>query len=143
MVQPRAACPFICVVLESRWKRKVVTVNNEQIHLSRKERSVLKKSIYGLVPLEHCDTLIRFGLVEQDIEHIPGYRGKPLDTCHITDRGRDFLAYYRDMRRDIWLKNVWIPIIVSFVTTVSTNYIIPKLPMLTEWFRHIFSRTVS
>jgi len=118
-------------------------VDNEQIHLSRKERTVLKKSVHGLAPVEHCDTLIRFGLVKQDVEYIPGYRGKLLNTCHITDKGRDFLAKYRDMRRDFWLKNAWIPIIVSLATTVSTNYILPKLPMLIEWFRHILSKIVS
>lgn len=116
---------------------------NDQIHLSRKERSTLKQSRTRSVKIKHCEKLLRLHLVEQDIELVPGYRGNLLDTCHITDEGQDYLAYYHDMRRTRWIENAWIPIIVSFATTVATNYIIPKLPMLIEWISNTFSKIFS
>lgn len=88
--------------------------------------------------------------VRQDVNELkngPLVRCVPLGTYQITEDGKkvlqDYLFSSKKSRRDLWLKNAWIPIIVSFVTTVSTNYIIPRLPALIEWLRHILSRTVS
>ncbi len=68
-------------------------------------------------------------------------------TIRITEAGRKAWQDYRHTthkdRRELWLKNAWIPIIVSFATTVLTNYILPKLPAMIEWFRHILSRIFS
>lgn len=64
-----------------------------------------------------------------------------LGTCRLTDHGKKVLQDYdkahRAHRKEFWLKNAWIPIIVAFVTTVITNYILPKLPLLIQWFASI------
>ena len=69
----------------------------------------------------------------------------PLFTYKITATGRRALQDYdhatRKDRRDLWLKNAWIPILVSFATTLATNYILPKLPEMIEWVRRILART--
>lgn len=70
-----------------------------------------------------------------------------LNSYHITPYGKkvlqDYLFNKRNKSRTIWLKNAWIPIIVAFITTLLTNYIIPKLPKLIKWFYHILSKIVS
>lgn len=69
----------------------------------------------------------------------------PLFTYKITATGRRELQDYdhatRKGHRDLWLKNAWIPILVSFLTTVLANYILPRLPEMLEWFRRILART--
>lgn len=40
---------------------------------------------------------------------------------------QDYLANKKLQNRNMWLKNMWIPIIVSFATTVLTNYLLPRL----------------
>ena len=42
---------------------------------------------------------------------------------------------HRDLKM-VWLKNVCLPIIISFVTTCITMYIVPKLPLLFKWLVH-------
>ena len=65
----------------------------------------------------------------------------------LTDYGKqalqDYLAAKRLYRRDLWLKNAWIPIIVAFATTLITNYILPKLPQILQWVANFLSRIVS
>lgn len=56
---------------------------------------------------------------------------------------QDYFAAKRLHRRELWLANAWIPIIVSFVTTVITNYILPRLPRIIQWFANVFSRMSS
>lgn len=57
--------------------------------------------------------------------------------------GRRYLAYCKARRRELWLKNLWIPVIVSFVTTVGTSYILPRLPQILQWASSFLSRTPS
>lgn len=58
----------------------------------------------------------------------------------ISNLGLDYLVYYRQARKDFWLVNAWIPIITAFLTTVATNYILPKLPEILEWASNIFEK---
>ena len=62
----------------------------------------------------------------------------------ITDLGRKTLQDYKQSskshRKELWLKNAWIPIIVAFATTVLTNYLLPKLPYLLELLFDILSK---
>lgn len=65
----------------------------------------------------------------------------------LTDYGKqalqDYFAAKRLHRWELWLENAWIPIIVAFVTTVITNYILPKLPTIIQWFANVFSKMAS
>lgn len=55
------------------------------------------------------------------------------NTLHyqITDYGKRVLQVYKlsskKRKKEIWLKNMWIPIIVSFVTYMLLNYIAPMI----------------
>lgn len=72
---------------------------------------------------------------------------KSLNMFHITDIGRDVLQNYhikqRVAKKDLWLKNALIPVIVSFVTTNITMYLIPKLPLILKWLCDILSKFFS
>lgn len=69
---------------------------------------------------------------------------KPLGIYTVTDFGKKALQDHKDYtkkhKRELWLKNAWIPIIVSFVTTVTTMYIVPKLPYLLKLLIGIFQK---
>ena len=56
---------------------------------------------------------------------------------------QDYDADHADRKRELWLKNAWIPILVAFITTVVTNYILPKLPSLLQWLASMFAKTPS
>lgn len=62
----------------------------------------------------------------------------------LTELGRqalqDFDTTNTDRKRELWLKNAWIPILVSFITTVVSNYILPRLPSLLQWLANMFAR---
>lgn len=70
-----------------------------------------------------------------------------LDAYRLTDFGKKVLQDHeyseKKHRRELWLKNAWIPIIVAFVTTLTTNYILPKLPQIIEWLSHTLAKTSS
>lgn len=53
---------------------------------------------------------------------------------------QDYKSNLKKHKREIWLKYAWIPIIVSFVTTVTTMYIVPKLPYLLKLLIGIFQK---
>lgn len=115
----------------------------DQIVLTWTERATLKESAKKVVPIGRCERLLRLKLVEQESKHVPGYQGKPLGVCRITDEGRDYLISYRHNRRMLWLKSVWIPVIVAFLTSICTHYLLPMLPALLEWLAHTLSKTLS
>lgn len=87
----------------------------------------------------------------EDYEQRPGKYGLtesvPLGTYHLTTFGRKVLQDYEYMAKnakwELWLKNAWIPIIVSFATTVITNYILPTLPQILKLLASTLSKIVS
>lgn len=110
----------------------------ENISLSFLERQALKRSARKYVaetPVHQ--RLIRFGLEVQEKRSEHGGMPKPTGRVMATEKGIDYLAYYKKERRDFWLKNAWIPIIVSIATTVAVNYILPMLPSTIEWLSSI------
>lgn len=60
-----------------------------------------------------------------------------LGEYRLSDHGKKLLQDYKHQKnihkRELWLKNMWIPIIVSFATTLLTSYLIPKLIHLLRW----------
>ena len=69
------------------------------------------------------------------------------NSFHISAIGKKALQDYsfrkKIDKRNMWIRNAWIPIIVSFATTVLTNYILPKLLLLIEWFQNILQKIFS
>ena len=77
-----------------------------------------------------------------------GYsEGEPLGVYNITDLGKKVLQDYKSKektyKKELWLKNAWIPILVAFLTTVITNYITPRLPQIIQWFSNILLKMTS
>lgn len=63
-----------------------------------------------------------------------------------TDYGKNILQDFKNKKqiqnKELWLKNAWIPIIVAFLTTLITNYILPMLPYLLKSLFGILSKIV-
>lgn len=72
---------------------------------------------------------------------------KGLGIYELTEHGtqvlENYLAAKHSARKDLWLKNAWIPIIVSFVTSAIANYILPKLPQILRWAANTLSKIAS
>lgn len=70
-----------------------------------------------------------------------------LGIYELTEYGKreleDYLAAKKTGRKELWLKNAWIPIIVSLVTSAIANYILPKLPQILRWAANTLSKIVS
>ena len=63
---------------------------------------------------------------------------EPLGIYRLTEFGlkalQDHECTAKTSRRELWLKNAWIPIIVAFVTTLLANYMLPRLlHMIESW----------
>lgn len=109
------------------------------VRLTFLERLNLKRMKNKARSLPPDSRLIRFNMVEEIIIHKPGYMGEHTGTYVISDRGRDYLIYCSSELR----KMLWIPIITAFVTTVITNYILPRLPQILQWLASIPSKISS
>lgn len=89
--------------------------------------------------------------LRESVESIPDGKGnnvvKHLGIYQLTERGKKELQNYRQTKssamKELWLKNAWIPIIVAFVTTVITNYMLPMLPQTLQWLSSILARIFS
>lgn len=61
-----------------------------------------------------------------------------LGTFNISILGRKVLQDHevaeKKRKKDIWLVNAKIPILVSFITTVLLNWLLPLLPEMLKWF---------
>lgn len=56
---------------------------------------------------------------------------------------QDYQQSRRSYKRELWLKNAWIPIIVSLVTSAIANCILPRLPQILQWAASTLSKIVS
>ena len=79
---------------------------------------------------------------ERGITHV-----KALGIYELTEYGKRELQNYSQerssARKELWLKNAWIPIIVSLITTAVANYILPKLPQILRWLSNTLSGIAS
>lgn len=101
------------------------------IALSKDEVKTLRKSVNASVSDRYCDRLLRHQLIEHECTHVKGEMPKPTGAFRATDAGIDYLAYYDNQTRLIWLTNAKIPIIVSFITSnlmyIAQYWLIPLL----------------
>lgn len=95
------------------------------IRLSWREYRTLKKAEKRGVPKCECNRFLHLKFVEEELEHVPGYMGKPTGTCRITDLGRDYLAY--------WDSELKIRYITPVIVTILTNAVIHGSPALWRW----------
>ena len=57
-----------------------------------------------------------------------------LDTYCVTDFYRIYEEYLRQSRKSELFKSLWLPIIVSLVTTLTVNALQWLWPLLSRWF---------
>ena len=62
-------------------------------------------------------------------------------TYSITDSGKKAIQDYKVSKnlhkKEIWLKNAWIPILVSVATTLIVNWLPKLLPLILQWLSSI------
>lgn len=70
------------------------------------------------------------------IEEFAVERGRMhmLDTYCVTDFYRIYEEYLRQSRKSELFKSLWLPIIVSLVTTLTVNALQWLWPLLSRWF---------
>ncbi len=82
--------------------------------------------------------------IKQDLRPVDKTRlALPAGTFSITQEGLNYIEWRKTRSRELWLKNAWIPIVVSFVTTLITNYILPLLPQILQWISSFLSKFSS
>ena len=66
---------------------------------------------------------------------------EPLGIYTLTDFGRksleDYEAAAKNGRRELWLKNAWIPILVSIATNLAIRALGWLFPLIQRWISHI------
>ena len=71
----------------------------------------------------------------------------PLGIYELTDLGKKELQNYLQNKaseqKEFWLKNIWIPIVVSLITTATANYILPKMPQILQWIANTLLKIAS
>ena len=109
----------------------------EAIVLTAAEKKLLKE-IYRN-PHRKCEraeveALEEVGLVEQDTEKQPNF-GVPFPggTYYVSDFYFVYKEYLRDKRRDMTLQSLWLPIVVSIITTLTVNALQWLWPLLLQW----------
>ena len=101
--------------------------------------STQKYSELGRAPLPDSS----FILQKYDVVGTGIYEtSKPLDIYEITDYGRKYLQDHKNQtdiyRKELWIKNAWIPIIVSLATNLVIGGIKQLLPLIQQWLSNIF-----
>ena len=69
--------------------------------------------------------------------HTPGAMPKATGRMTASDLGRDYLIYYRQAQRDVWMKSVWLPILVTIITNLVILGIEWLLPQIQQWLSSI------
>lgn len=96
-------------------------------------------------------TMANTSLITEDMsdtERDEYNRPKGTGVYRITDLGKitaeDYIRNKKLHNRELWLTNVKMPIIVSFVTTMITlaltNWLSPMLPQILQWLCDVFSK---
>lgn len=106
---------------------KIILDSSEQKTFNKfrhRDKVVLDPKEFGLLAREH---LIKDLVDGQSTNFItPRHRG----VCEISDTGKKLRAYQRQKRKDLWIKNARIPILVSLVTNLSISGIQWLLPLI-------------
>lgn len=125
--------------------------SHQPVHISQIERSLhgIESITYRVETLatpeyryyDHfCEAVKNSSYLEQEYEHVTEHgltHSNPLGIYTLTDFGRKSLQDYENAikahHREMWLKNAWIPILV----TVATNLVIRTLewlfPLIQQW----------
>ena len=100
--------------------------NDTGMHYSELSTLCLNLLKHGYI----CDTALSY------------HQGEAVQ-LNLTHEGLRYFELKSKEKRQLWLKNAWIPILVAFITTLSTNYILPMLPQMLKWLSRILERISS
>lgn len=107
---------------------ETIFINKSELHLlksvARKKSFEIKED--NLRSPEVTTLLYRYKFIEKDV-HQTFDDEIYLGTVSITKTGLDYLEYLQKGKFLFWLKNAWIPITVSLVTTLITHLLLPLL----------------
>ena len=125
-------------------------MNFETIFLNKNELKQLKSLHRKIsIPVEksalhspELSTLQRYEFIKADWLHTVEddiYLG----TVSITKIGLDYLEYIQKGNILFWLKNAWIPIVVSLVTNLLVIALKLLLPQILQWLSSFLSKILS
>lgn len=110
----------------------------ENVILSAKEKKLLKK--IQRHPHRKCSnqeihTLKMMGLVTPDTCGVDAFNAPiPTGTYCVSEFYLVYKEYRKDNRRDRMLTSLWLPIVVSVITTLTVNALQWSWPLLVQWF---------
>ena len=107
------------------------------IRLTNREHRLLLQSMEKPVDVNAAPRLLRLKLTYEEVTHIPGYAPKATGLMSITNLGRDYLIYCRQRKKELWLKNAWIPILVTIVTNLIIDGLKCLSPQIQQWLSSI------
>ena len=54
-------------------------------------------------------------------------------TCVLSDNGKRYLLFLKNRAKQLWLKNAWIPILVTIITNLIIDGVKWLLPLVSQW----------
>lgn len=110
----------------------------ENVVLSAADKELLqkiKKHPHSKCDPKELENLRFFGLIREDPSgEVDAFR-EPIGagTYCVSDFYLVYEEYLKDKRRDIMLSSLWLPIIVSIITTLVINALQWLWPLLAQW----------
>lgn len=129
--------------------------SHQPVHISQIEQSLhgiesisYRVDILATPKYRHydyfCEAIKNSSYLEQAYENITVHgvtHSKPLGMYTITDFGRKALQDHENsvkaQRRELWLKNAWIPILVTIATNLAIRALEWLFPLIQQWLSNI------
>lgn len=99
----------------------------QTICLKRKELRALETSSKQQIPVNRAPRLLRLKLTQCIYNHVPGGMPIPTDEMIISDRGRDYLAYIKDVIGQRRIENIRYFITTAIALTALIKSFMPEI----------------
>lgn len=110
----------------------------EKIVLTKSEKKLLRyisRHPHTKCSQRKIEPLYIMDLVQPDTNGVDALNSPVrLDTYCVSDFYHVYMGYLAERRFDLMLKSIWLPIMVSILTNLSTDGIQWLLPLIREWF---------
>jgi len=110
------------------------------IALSKKEFSLLQRASEAVVHIPTGETIEWNRLADLDLiasdfvmHSNSGIRKGILDTARITSFGQSYLAYQKRREKELRLKSIWLPVLVTVITNVAICVLRWLFPPIVQW----------
>ncbi len=109
----------------------------ENVVLSAEEKKLLKeiqKHPHMVCDEQKIHSLLVMNLVSPDTDGVNAlHEPIPTGTYCVSDFYRVYCEYKKDRFREMSLQSLWLPILVSVITTLTINALQWWLPLLVQW----------